>query len=68
MNKKVVPDIAQPGPGFATVTETARFLHLSKSMIHREVNCGNIPSTRYGRAVRIPWSWLRAQAQAMEAR
>lgn len=54
-----------PSPGmaaFATAIEAARFLRLSKPMIHKMIGQGKIPACRYGRAVRIPWSWLRAQA------
>jgi hypothetical protein len=31
-------------------------------MVHKLVEAGRIPARRYGRAVRIPWSWLDAQA------
>lgn len=48
--------------GFATAVEAARFLRLSKAMVHKLVVEGKVPACRYGRAVRIPWSWLRAQA------
>jgi excisionase family DNA binding protein len=49
-------------PGVATAKEAASFLRLSKAMIHKLICEGKIPASRYGRAVRIPWSWLRAQA------
>jgi excisionase family DNA binding protein len=48
--------------GFATPVEAARFLRLSKAMIHKLIGEGKMPACRYGRAVRIPWSWLKAQA------
>lgn len=48
--------------GFATATEAAKFLLLSKAMIHKLIGDGKMPACRYGRAVRIPWSWLRGQA------
>lgn len=48
--------------GFATPAEAAKFLRLSKAMIHKLIGEGKMPACRYGRAVRIPWSWLRAQA------
>jgi excisionase family DNA binding protein len=48
--------------GFATPAEAARFLRLSKAMIHKLIGEGRMPACRYGRAVRIPWSWLYAQA------
>jgi excisionase family DNA binding protein len=49
--------------GFATVDEAARFLSLSRAMVHKLIANGSVPVRRYGRAVRIPWSWLRLQAQ-----
>ena len=49
-------------PGFATPGEAARFLHLSKAMVHKLIGDGKIPASRYGRAVRIPWKWLKEQA------
>ena len=47
---------------FATTAEAAQFLRLSKAMIHKMIEQKLIPARRYGRAVRIPRSWLRAQA------
>jgi len=48
--------------GFATAAEAALYLKLSKAMIHKLIGEGTMPACRYGRAVRIPWSWLKAQA------
>ena len=48
--------------GFATPIEAAKFLRLSKAMVHKLIGEGKMPSCRYGRAVRIPWQWLRSQA------
>ena len=48
--------------GFATAAEAALYLKLSKAMIHKLIGEGMMPACRYGRAVRIPWSWLKAQA------
>jgi len=48
--------------GLATAAEAARYLNLSKAMIHKLIGEGRVPACRYGRAVRIPWSWLEAQA------
>lgn len=50
--------------GFATTSEAATFLRLSKAMIHKLIGEGSMPACRYGRAVRIPWAWLRDQAGA----
>jgi excisionase family DNA binding protein len=52
--------------GFATPTEAAGFLRLSRATIHKLIGAGKIPACRYGRAVRIPWSWLQAQALQAE--
>ena len=49
--------------GFATPVEAATFLRLSKAMIHKLIAEGKMPASRYGRAVRIPWIWLRAQTE-----
>jgi excisionase family DNA binding protein len=55
-----------PALGFATAVEAAEFLRLSKAMLHKLVCDGKVPARRYGRVVRIPWSWLRDQAQTGE--
>ncbi len=47
---------------FATTKEAADFLGLSKAMIHKLIGGNVVPVCRYGRAVRIPWTWLRGQA------
>jgi excisionase family DNA binding protein len=56
-------DVQNATSGFATATETAQFLHLSRAMVHKLIGEGKVPATRYGRAVRIPWAWLRRQAE-----
>jgi len=55
-------DASASEPGFATPVEAARFLRLSKAMIHKLIAEGTLPACRYGRAVRIPWLWLKQQA------
>lgn len=63
MNTAVDPvDKEKQKAGFATAAEAALYLKLSKAMIHKLIGGGMIPACRYGRAVRIPWSWLKAQA------
>ena len=59
--KRTEPDGS--GAGFATTAEAARFLRLSKAMIHKMIAQGTMPARRYGRAVRIPWSWLTKQTR-----
>lgn len=56
----------QDRPGLATPAEAARFLKLSRSMIFRLIAQQEIPTRRYGRAVRIPWNWLRNQSADSE--
>ena len=62
----VQQEAANPIPmleaGFATANEAARYLKLSKAMVHKLIGEGTMPACRYGRAVRIPWLWLRSQA------
>jgi excisionase family DNA binding protein len=50
--------------GFATALEAAQFLRLSTAMIRKMIAEGTCPARRFGTAVRIPWAWLEAQAQA----
>lgn len=57
------PAMAGVSSGFATPAEAAKFLRLSKAMIHKLIGEGKLPASRFGRAVRIPWAWLRAQAE-----
>lgn len=52
--------------GFATPDEAATYLRLSKAMVHKLIGEGVVPARRYGRAVRIPWAWLRGQAGQRE--
>ncbi len=59
---KNVNSTAGQAPGFATTAEAACFLKLSKAMIHKLIGEGKLPACRFGRAVRIPWSWLSDQA------
>ncbi len=48
--------------GFATPAEAAKFLRLSKAMIHKLISAGTMPACRFGRCVRVPWAWLRNRA------
>jgi excisionase family DNA binding protein len=49
-------------PHFATTAEAASFLGLSRAMIHKMIRAEQMPARRYGRAIRIPTSWLEAEA------
>lgn len=62
-NKNLEKRNGQPRVGFATTLEAAEWLSLSRGMIHKMIEAGEIPVRRFGRAVRIPWEWLRAQAE-----
>jgi excisionase family DNA binding protein len=48
--------------GFATVQEAADFTKLHPSMVRKLITQGDIPARRFGRAIRIPWSWILDQA------
>jgi len=49
--------------GFASAEEASRFLSLSRAMITKLTASGAMPHRRYGRALRIPWSWLLDQVE-----
>lgn len=57
----------QKPPFFATVTEACEALHLSRTTIHELIKSGEIPSKKFGTAVRIPWAWIWQQAELKEA-
>ena len=63
MYKKDEPDTTV----FATVGECAKYLNLSKGMVFKLIAEGKMPARRFGRAVRVPWSWLRSQAGDLAA-
>jgi excisionase family DNA binding protein len=53
---------------FATVPEAAKFLRLSLPFVYKLIATRQLPSARFGRAVRIPWAALRSFAdQALSA-
>jgi excisionase family DNA binding protein len=49
--------------GFASAEEAGRFLCLSRPMITKLVNNGEMPHKRFGRSLRIPWNWLLDQVE-----
>ena len=49
--------------GFASAEEAARFLSISRAMVTKMVGNGEMPHRRFGRALRIPWSWLLDQVE-----
>jgi|GEM_PF-1776842 len=48
--------------GLASITAGAAFLSLSRNKVYLDIQNGLIPSKRFGKSVRIPWTWLLAQA------
>lgn len=50
--------------GLAKISEAAKFLNLSKAMVNKMLRDGRIPSTRFGKVYRIPWSWLNNAVSA----
>ncbi|MGA7238578.1 MAG: helix-turn-helix domain-containing protein [Bryobacteraceae bacterium] len=56
----------QKPPFFATVTEACEALHLSRTTVHELIKSGEIPSKKFGTAVRIPWEWILRQAELKE--
>jgi excisionase family DNA binding protein len=48
--------------GLASIPAAAEFLSLSRGKTYQMINAGQIPSKRFGKSVRIPWSWLLQQA------
>ncbi len=60
----LIPQDLSREQAFATVSEAALYLRLSKAMIHKQIQARKIPCKRYGRALRIPWAWLRSEAMA----
>ena len=49
--------------GFASAEEAGRFLSLSRPMITQLTQSGQMPYTRFGRSLRIPWNWLLDQVE-----
>lgn len=48
-----VQDVVRPDN--ATVGKAAEFLNLSERTVWRLINDGDLPSVRFGRAVRVRW-------------
>jgi excisionase family DNA binding protein len=47
--------------GFATSSEAARFLRVTRQHVSKLVSEDKIPHQRFGRSLRIPWQWLLEQ-------
>ncbi len=62
-----VQNILSIAPAFLTTKEAAHFLGLSNGMIRKMVHAKRVPVRHFGRAIRIPSSWLNAQAAEIVA-
>ena len=60
----VSPVITPHQQAYVSPSQAAKILSLHKNTVHRLTKNGTIPSVRMGRAVRIPLSWIYAQAEA----
>ena len=49
--------------GLAPIPEAAKFLSISRGKMYLMINSGECPSKRFGKSVRIPWTWLLKQAE-----
>lgn len=54
--------------GLAKISEAAAFLNLSKAMVNKMLRDGRIPSKRFGKVYRIPWSWLHGEVNGAAAK
>jgi excisionase family DNA binding protein len=50
--------------GLQRISETARFLGVSRSLVYRLINAGVLPTVRIGRSRRIPIRAVRELAAA----
>ena len=48
--------------GLCSIVQAAKFLSLSRGKLYQLVNAGEVPCRKFGKSVRVPWSWLHAQA------
>jgi excisionase family DNA binding protein len=52
--------------GFARTVEAAKFLGITRQAVSKLVKEQKIPARRFGRSLRIPWTWLIAQERCDE--
>jgi excisionase family DNA binding protein len=50
----ILPDHDLVTEGLQRISETARFLGVSRSLVYRLINSGALPTVRIGRSRRIP--------------
>jgi excisionase family DNA binding protein len=65
-NRQAAGSSAKDRGGFASANEAAAYLSLSRAMITKLTRTGEMPHRRYGRSLRIPWSWLHQQVEQVE--
>jgi excisionase family DNA binding protein len=46
-------------PAYATATEAAVYMRISRGMVIKMAHQGEIPFRRFGRSFRFPWEWIR---------
>jgi excisionase family DNA binding protein len=62
-NLQMAPRPILAREGFASTEEAAQYLSLTRQSVSLMCLDGRIPARRFGRALRIPWSWLLEQEQ-----
>ncbi|MHC4404858.1 MAG: helix-turn-helix domain-containing protein [Planctomycetota bacterium] len=58
---------ASQSDGLGTVPEVAEFLRLSRPTVYKLMNRGVIPSVKFGKARRIPWTGIREMIRKQTA-
>ena len=53
--------------GLCSVPNAAEFLSVSRGKMYQMLNAGDCPSKRFGKSVRIPWTWLLQQAEVADS-
>lgn len=53
----------RPEPIMLRAAEVAAMLGLSRSEVYRLIDRGEIPSSRFGRSVRVPRRWVEQRAE-----
>jgi excisionase family DNA binding protein len=53
--------------GFATSVEAARFLGVTRQHVAKLIKDGQMPAKKFGRALRVPWTWLIEQERCTPA-
>lgn len=51
------------GLGLASASDIAAFLKIGKSTVYKLVKTGKIPCRKYGKSIRIPWSFFVRESE-----